>query len=138
MDERIPKISRPLLLWFRWIVRRNFRAAFHAVRLAGVDRLPTMDAPLLVYANHCSWWDPMVAFLLASKLMRTVRALCADGCVRAQEVQDSQLAWRFSGRGKQRARGGPLPADGRGDSARGKRAVGDAAGTVRRTCGSGR
>ncbi len=69
MDERVPRISRPLLAWFRWIVRRNFRAAFHAVRLAGVDRLPTDNGPLLMYANHSSWWDPMVAFLLSAKLM---------------------------------------------------------------------
>ena len=73
MDERIPKISRPLLLWFRWIVRRNFRAAFHAVRVAGLDRLPDFDAPLLMYANHSSWWDPMVAFLLGNKLMSGLR-----------------------------------------------------------------
>ena len=69
MDERIPRISRPLLWWFRWIVRRNFRAGFHAVRVQGVDRLRGLNGPLLMYANHSSWWDPMVAFLLASKLL---------------------------------------------------------------------
>ena len=70
MDERIPKVSRPLLLWFRWIVRRNFRREFHAVRLQGVDRLAGLDAPLLVYANHSGWWDPMVAFLLSGALLK--------------------------------------------------------------------
>ena len=78
MDERVPKISRPLLTWFRWIVRRNLRSGFHAVRLAGVDRLPGRggslpSGPLLVYANHSSWWDPMVAFLLAGTLLEELR-----------------------------------------------------------------
>ncbi len=69
MEERIPNISRPLLWWFRWIVRRNFRAGFHAVRLHGAERLRGLDGPLLLYANHSSWWDPMVAFLLSGELL---------------------------------------------------------------------
>lgn len=73
MAERIPKISRPLLHWFRWIVRRNFRAEFHAVRVHGLDHLRGLDGPLLVYANHSGWWDPMVAFLLAGKLLGSRR-----------------------------------------------------------------
>lgn len=69
MDERIPKISQSLLTWFRWIVRRNFAREFHAVRLQGLDRLDGLDGPLLVYANHSGWWDPMVAFLLGGELL---------------------------------------------------------------------
>ena len=73
MAERIPKISQPLLNWFRWIVRRNFEREFHAVRLQGLDALRELDGPLLVYANHAGWWDPMVAFLLGGELFRTRR-----------------------------------------------------------------
>ena len=69
MAERIPKISQPLLQWFRWIVRRNFEQGFHAVRLQGMERLPSADGPVLIYANHSSWWDPMVAFLLSGEPM---------------------------------------------------------------------
>ncbi len=73
MDERIPTVSRPLLLWFRWIVRRNFRAAFHAVRIQGLAQVKGLDGPLLIYANHSGWWDPMVAFLLSDQLLNTRR-----------------------------------------------------------------
>ncbi len=73
MDERIPAVSQPLLLWFRWIVRRNFRREFHAVRLHGMDRLEGLAGPLMVYANHSGWWDPMVAFLLSGAVMQTRR-----------------------------------------------------------------
>ena len=73
MAERIPKISQPLLRWFRWIVRQNFERGFHAVRLQGIECIPGTDGPVLIYANHSSWWDPMVAFLLSGELMETRR-----------------------------------------------------------------
>jgi 1-acyl-sn-glycerol-3-phosphate acyltransferase len=73
MDERIPKVSQPLLLWFRWIARRNFRREFHTVRVSGLRHLRGLDGPLLVYANHSSWWDPLMAFLVSGTLMRTRR-----------------------------------------------------------------
>lgn len=67
-----PPISRPLLAFFRRIVRHYFRRHFHAVRISGAARFSSLqDAPepLIVYANHGSWWDPMVAFFLADRLM---------------------------------------------------------------------
>jgi 1-acyl-sn-glycerol-3-phosphate acyltransferase len=65
----IPAISKPMLMFFRRIVRGYFRRHFHAVRIAHVERFNGIDGPLIVYANHCSWWDPMVSVLLAEKLM---------------------------------------------------------------------
>jgi len=68
----IPRISRPVLTFFRRIVRGYLRRHFHAVRISGAAQLSDLkDAPepLLVYANHGSWWDPMVAFFLAGSLM---------------------------------------------------------------------
>jgi 1-acyl-sn-glycerol-3-phosphate acyltransferase len=65
----VPAISSPLLTFFRGIVRRYFRRHFHAVRLSNSSRLATVDGPLIIYANHTSWWDPMVSFLLAARLM---------------------------------------------------------------------
>ncbi len=73
MDERVPKISQPLLQWFRWIVRQNFLREFHAVRVNGLAQLRGLDGPLLVYANHSGWWDPMVAFLVSGMLMKSRR-----------------------------------------------------------------
>ena len=63
-----PTISAPLLRWFRRIVRRYFRRQFHAVRITGRQHARGIEGPLIVYANHSSWWDPMVAFLLAEQL----------------------------------------------------------------------
>ncbi len=68
-----PAISRPILGFFRRIVRGYFRRHFHAVRVHGAERFYEASSadsePLLVYANHSSWWDPMVSILLAAELM---------------------------------------------------------------------
>lgn len=59
----VPRIS-PLLIglfetYLRWYFPRNFTA----VRTAG--RPPRTDLPLIVYANHPSWWDPIHFLMLA-------------------------------------------------------------------------
>ena len=64
-----PPISRPTLAFFRYITRRYFRRHFHAVRITNPHILTTQPGPLIIYANHTSWWDPMVSTLLASKLL---------------------------------------------------------------------
>jgi 1-acyl-sn-glycerol-3-phosphate acyltransferase len=66
-----PQISKSILAFFRHIVRGYFRRHFRAVRIANpkaFTSLPT-STPLIVYANHSSWWDPMVLVLLADRLM---------------------------------------------------------------------
>jgi 1-acyl-sn-glycerol-3-phosphate acyltransferase len=65
----VPAISMPVLLFFRRIVRGYFRRHFHAVRVAHAERFKGVAGPLIVYANHSSWWDPMVSVLLAAELM---------------------------------------------------------------------
>ena len=65
----MPRISRSLLSAFLWLVRRNIRRSFHAVRAHNIERLRAQTSgPLVVYANHSSWWDPMTAFLLFKQL----------------------------------------------------------------------
>jgi 1-acyl-sn-glycerol-3-phosphate acyltransferase len=64
-----PPISALILGLFRTIVRRYFRRHFHAVRLAGSTEFAQHRGPLIIYANHSSWWDPMVAIFLAKALM---------------------------------------------------------------------
>lgn len=64
-----PTISVPILGLFRRIVRGYFRRHFHGVRVSGTSQFVNDGGPLIVYANHCSWWDPMVAILLAEHLM---------------------------------------------------------------------
>lgn len=43
---------------FRWILTRQLRSSFHAVRLA-LPGVPVIadELPLIVYCNHPSWWD---------------------------------------------------------------------------------
>lgn len=70
---KAPAISIPVLRFFRHIVRRYFRRHFHAVWVRGQGQLLALSSPtsgpLIVYANHSSWWDPMVSTLLAAECM---------------------------------------------------------------------
>ncbi len=68
MDE--PNISTPVLTFFRRIVRGYFHRHFRAVRVSNPQSLATQTTgPVIVYANHSSWWDPMVSVLLAHRLL---------------------------------------------------------------------
>lgn len=65
-----PHISRFVLRFFRYIVRGYFRRHFTAVRLSRASNLLSLgDERLIIYANHSSWWDPMISVLLGEKLM---------------------------------------------------------------------
>ena len=68
-----PPISRFVLWFFRRIVLGYFRRQFTAVRLTRISDLSGLRGHgaerLLLYANHGSWWDPMISVLLALKLM---------------------------------------------------------------------
>ncbi len=65
-----PHISQPALRFFRGIVRRYFRRHFRAVRVSEPSRWDHLPCgPILIFANHSSWWDPMVSVLLASRFL---------------------------------------------------------------------
>jgi 1-acyl-sn-glycerol-3-phosphate acyltransferase len=56
---------------FETYLRSYLRRHFHHVRLSRADRpLLGDDEPLIVYLNHPSWWDPLVAFMLARRNLR--------------------------------------------------------------------
>ena len=66
----VPHISPLVLRFFRRIVRGYFRRHFTAVRLSRASLLNHLpDRRLIVYANHGSWWDPMICVLLGEALM---------------------------------------------------------------------
>ena len=48
--------------YLHWYIGRHF----HAMRLANSNRFPNTAGPLIVYANHASWWDPL-AFIVLSR-----------------------------------------------------------------------
>jgi 1-acyl-sn-glycerol-3-phosphate acyltransferase len=65
-----PPISRFVLWFFRRIVRGYFRRHFAGVRLSQASNLEAFSAEkLIIYANHSSWWDPMVLVLLGQTEM---------------------------------------------------------------------
>ena len=66
-----PHISRFTLEFFRVIVRMWFALHFESVLAFDTEpfREHAESSPLIVYGNHSSWWDPMIAVLLAEKLM---------------------------------------------------------------------
>ncbi len=57
--------SRRMLAFFtgylHWYIGRHFRA----IRLANGDRFPSAPGPLIVYANHASWWDPLSLIVIS-------------------------------------------------------------------------
>jgi 1-acyl-sn-glycerol-3-phosphate acyltransferase len=65
----LPVVSEITLRFFRRVVRSYFRRHFRSVMVQGAKRLASEQGPLIVYANHSSWWDPMVSVLLAEVLL---------------------------------------------------------------------
>jgi 1-acyl-sn-glycerol-3-phosphate acyltransferase len=57
--------SRGLLalfaIYLHWYIGRHFRA----LRLANPARFPSTAGPLIVYANHASWWDPLALIVIS-------------------------------------------------------------------------
>ncbi len=63
----IPVHSERLCRWFRRYLRGYFRRNFSGVRVSRASPvLADLDGPLLVYANHPSWWDPIHFSLIAA------------------------------------------------------------------------
>jgi chlorobactene lauroyltransferase len=60
--------------WFEEIFavysRNLLRRRFHSLNASGLDFLKKQnaDAPFLIYANHSSWWDGLIAFRLSREI----------------------------------------------------------------------
>lgn len=63
--------SRWFTAWFTRQAHARLRATFGAIRLAGRDRLERALAsgPVLVISNHTAWWDPLLALVLAQRVV---------------------------------------------------------------------
>lgn len=57
--------SQRLLAFFshylHWYIGRHF----HALRLANPGRFPVTTGPLIIFANHASWWDPLACIVMS-------------------------------------------------------------------------
>ena len=60
-----PRTSTWLFRGFTRYVRRYLGRRFDSVWLSRSGGPPQVDGPLIVFANHPSWWDPMFFYLLA-------------------------------------------------------------------------
>ena len=69
-DDPVALYSPAMSRFFAGVMRRQMARSFRAVRLArpGLPDLPP-DRPLIVYANHPSWWDPAFFIVLAARLI---------------------------------------------------------------------
>jgi 1-acyl-sn-glycerol-3-phosphate acyltransferase len=73
---KLPKIDARILGGFHWYIPRYIRKHFHALalnqsQLRAAEFKPTDS--LVVYANHSSWWDPLVAMLSAKRMFSDFR-----------------------------------------------------------------
>lgn len=70
--EDLPKIDRWLLRGFeRFFLPRYLRKHFHTVavnRQSLPDEVVAEDAAVVLYANHASWWDPMIGLFVHANL----------------------------------------------------------------------
>jgi 1-acyl-sn-glycerol-3-phosphate acyltransferase len=61
--------SRILNRGFRRYVRRFINKNFNAVRIAGRHHVePLPPGPIVCFANHPGWWDPLTAVLITDQL----------------------------------------------------------------------
>jgi 1-acyl-sn-glycerol-3-phosphate acyltransferase len=66
-SRALPRVWRPLTGWFtsysKWYLRRHF----NSLGISRSSPLPTADRmPIVLYANHAGWWDPLVGLILKS------------------------------------------------------------------------
>lgn len=61
--ESVPEPKMWLANWFSRHAEKRLRKEFHRVRLLGPEP-PAFEGPLVAYANHSSWWDPLVALAI--------------------------------------------------------------------------
>lgn len=77
-------------LWFEKIFsfynRNLFKRRFHSLQVSGLDNLRAKDPeiPLVVFANHSSWWDGLAAFEIS-------RAARLDSYIMMEEKQLKKL-----------------------------------------------
>ncbi len=66
--------------WFQKIFsaynRNLLRRRFNAFKVSGIDNLQNL--PIVVYANHSSWWDGLVAFQLCREANADIYAMMEE------------------------------------------------------------
>ena len=66
-----PWLLRSFSAYSRWYVSRQF----HSLRLSHSSPIPDVgELPLVIYANHAAWWDPLICLILQAGLFGNRRA----------------------------------------------------------------
>jgi 1-acyl-sn-glycerol-3-phosphate acyltransferase len=61
----LPHVWHPLVTWFTAYSRRYIGKHFNSFRISRFSALPIAGRmPIVLYANHAGWWDPLVGLLL--------------------------------------------------------------------------
>jgi 1-acyl-sn-glycerol-3-phosphate acyltransferase len=64
----LPRVWRPLASWFTCYSRRYLGKHFNSLNVSRSSRLPTATRmPVVLYANHAAWWDPLVGIILTAE-----------------------------------------------------------------------
>ena len=66
--------------------RNLFNRRFHSINISGLEKLQyrKKEFPLIIYANHSSWWDGLIAFKIS-------RAANLDSFIMMEEKQLKKL-----------------------------------------------
>jgi 1-acyl-sn-glycerol-3-phosphate acyltransferase len=61
----LPTVWGPLVRWFTAYSRRYIGKHFNSLSISHSSPRPTaVRMPIVLYANHAAWWDPLVGLLL--------------------------------------------------------------------------
>ena len=64
-SQPLPPVWGPLVTWFTAYSRHYIGKHFHSFRISRSSiPLTTGRMPIVLYANHAGWWDPLVGLLL--------------------------------------------------------------------------
>jgi 1-acyl-sn-glycerol-3-phosphate acyltransferase len=63
----LPRVRIPLVNWFTAYSRRYIGKHFNSLGIARSSPRPSaVPMPIVLYANHAGWWDPLVGLILKS------------------------------------------------------------------------
>ncbi|MFN7840261.1 MAG: lysophospholipid acyltransferase family protein [Pirellula sp.] len=70
-ESRLPKSSKWLVDGFCWYSRGLVRKQFQSMGFLGIEKLASIpdNHSTIVFANHASWWDPIVAMMCQKHYM---------------------------------------------------------------------
>jgi 1-acyl-sn-glycerol-3-phosphate acyltransferase len=67
-NRTLPRVWRPVATWFTAYSRRCIGKHFHSLGISRSSLVPTATRmPIVLYANHAGWWDPLVGIILKAE-----------------------------------------------------------------------